>query len=385
MADRIALAIEVLNQTVRRRPISGPFDLFLVLTRIGIFPVPYFAFISCLMQRLSFNLMGSLHQRIISRYFVSNLPLSSRRYLGYLAEILVNMGNFSAASNLFSCMHPGFPRFPEYPPDGMPVSAAFLMVTTLYRMPIDMFDYARLLVDEDYNEALDTVLQFLMLALQSDAGITDSDLWFSISTLLIVLKYKMEENQKICSEYQFRVDSYGRNQIIPPEISDEEKSEIHALFWRLSVELKGLLQAFLRRPFFQRKLQRLSLLLCKFCPGISQSDLRIMSEALFESGFSDLSVIAWYEFLVSMDMANPIVQVSRFSELIRQECGSVSASINRELLSQLLEVSILMLQNCGITDHIYEVSLYAQKESPLENYILGCIRRKRIRELFEKK
>jgi hypothetical protein len=250
-------------------------------------------------------------------------------------------------------------------------------------MPIGKCDYARILVDDDYDRAVDTVHQFLMhTPIQSDTGITDSELWFSISTLLIVLKFKMEKNYSLCTDDQNYIDRYGIYRITPPEISAKEKAKNHDFFWRLSVELKGLLQACLQRPFFQRKLQRLSLLLRKFCPGISQSDLRIMSEALFESGFSDLSVIAWYEFLVSIDMSNPILPLSRFCALSYQECGSVSTSINRELLAQLHEVTTLTLQSCGITDCIYEESLYAQKESPLMNYILKRIRQKQMREFW---
>ena len=381
MVDTIAEALRLLEQFSYRRPLFCPFDLFELLTRMGMFPVPYFALISCLMRRLTFNgrangfLMRILREKVKSRYVVSKLPLSSRRYFSYLAEIFMSVGDFSAANRFLSCLDHGLPRFPKYPPEGIPVLGGFLMMTQLYHLPIESCDYARILVDD---EVIDTVLQSLMHALQSDAGITDSELWFSISTLLVVLKFKMETNNKVSSSYRFFIDAFGSRRIIPPEISDEKKAEIHDLFWGLSVKLKGLLQGCLQRPFFQRKFQRLLLLLQKFCPDISQSDLKVMSEALFESGFSDLSVIAWYEFFVSVDMANPILPVSRFCILRDQECGSVSASINIELLAQLREVTTLTLQSCGITDYIYEESLYAQKESLLKNYISRCSLRKGI-------
>jgi hypothetical protein len=137
MAEIIARTNGMLHEFSKKRPIPGPFDLFLVLTRIGIFPVPYFALISCLMQRLTFNgqknvsLMRLLCKVVKSRYLASSLPLFSRRYLRYFAEIFMNVSDFSAANRIFSCLHPEFPKFPEYPPIRMPVSGAFLMVTTL--------------------------------------------------------------------------------------------------------------------------------------------------------------------------------------------------------------------------------------------------------------
>jgi hypothetical protein len=381
MDKDIGSAIQLLEQLMTKGPNSGPFDLFLVLTRRGMFPVPDFALISCLMQRLTFNgrangfLMRMLCKRVKSRYGVSGLLLSCGRYLKYLTGLLMNVGDFSATNRFLSCLHNRFPMVHNYYP---PISCAFLLVTRLYHMPIEKCDDSRIMVDENYDDALDVVLGFLMNALQSDAGITDSELWFSISTLLIVLKKKMEDNNEVCVAFRFFMDSSARRKL-HPEMSIDEKSEIHTLFSSMDSKLKGLLHHCLQRPFFQRKLQRLSSLLRKFCPDISVNDLRIMSEALFESGFSDLSVIAWYEFLVSMDMANPNLHLSRFCAL-----SSVSAPINRGLLPQLRKVTTLTLQSCGVPDYCCSYDDSLEKRSLLQECISKCSFERREEDLMRK-
>jgi hypothetical protein len=378
MSDIIAQALLSLEQFSNRRPVFGPFDLFVLLTGKGMFPVPYFALIFCLMRRLTFNndrtntlLLRVLFNRVKSRYVVSSLPFYSRRYLSYLAEIFMNVGDFSAATICLSGVHPWFL---EYPRVGMHVSCAYLLVTQLYHMPIQVCDYSRIVVDVQFNDAIDAVLGFLMHALQSESGITDSELWFAISTLLFALTFKMDENQKVCSE--FRPSGFDSDYRFPPDISPEQKAENHARLWRLSVELRGLLHHCLQRPFFQRKLQKLSVLLRKFCPDISENDLRIMTEALFESGFSDLSVIAWYELLISLDLTNPGLSVSRFHALTDVRSHEGGCVENAQIISQLRSGANLMLQHCRITEEVFpSESVCLHLNSRLLSYILRCIRR----------
>jgi hypothetical protein len=379
MSDIIAQALPLLKQVSNMRPVFGQFDLFVLLTGKGMFPVPYFALIYCLMRRLTFNndrinafLMRILCNRVKSSYFGSNLPLSSRKSLSYLAEIFMNVGDFSTATIFLSGVHPWFLENPQV---GIHVSCAYLLVTQLYHMPIQVCDYSRIVVDVQFNDAIDAVLGFLVHALQSETGITDSELWFAISTLLFALTFKMDENQKICSE--FRPSGFGSEDYFStPDISPEQKAENHAQLWRLSVELRGLLHHCLQRPFFQRKLQKLSVLLRKFCPDISENDLRRMTEALFESGFSDLSVIAWYEFLISLDLTNPSLSVSRFHALT-DACSHEGGCVeNAQILPQLRSVAIQMLQRCGITEEVFpSESVCLHLNSRLLSYILRCIKR----------
>jgi len=370
-------ALGLLGQFMEIPTVFGPFDLFVLLIERGMFPVPYFALISCLMRCLTFNdrtnvfLMRILCNRVKSKYLVSRLPLSSRRYFSYLAEIFMNVGDFSAATICLSGEHPGFL---EYPRVGMHVSCAYLLVTQLYHMPMNPCDSARIVVDVQFNDAMDAVLGFLMHALHSETGLTDSELWFAISTLLFALTFKMEENQKICSE--FRPSGFCSYILIPPDISPEQKAENHSLLLRYSIELKRLLQHCLQRPFFQRKLQRLSSLLCKFCPDISENDLRIMTEALFKSGVSDLSVVAWYESLISLDPTYPVLSVSRFQSLT-DACSHEGGCVeNPQIISQLRSAANLMLQRWGITEEVFpSESVYLHLNSRLLNFVLRCIQR----------
>jgi hypothetical protein len=364
MSHNLIEVVSSLQELIDVPPIFGPFDLFLALTKIGIFPVPYFALISCLMKRLTFDgvvrkkkyLDNFIHRRVFSRYFDSILAYSHRRYTSYLAEIFVNIGDFSNAVFFFSCVYAGFP---EDQPVGMPVSSAFLRVTSLYRMPIREYDYDRILLDKDYDQAIATVLDFLTKALQSGSGVSDSDLWFSISVLMIVIKFKMEENYKMCSEFRY---NYRWMELSCPEILSEKKAENHTLFLRLSLELKGFLQhCLLRRPFFQRKLQKLSDLLYYTCPDISGNDLSLMLQILFESGFSDLSVIALYEFLISLDMDNPDKSVNRFDVLTIE---------NPEILTQFWASSILILRTYGIDKEYERMSESLKFDSYLLHFML---------------
>jgi hypothetical protein len=372
MADIIAQAVSLFKQYSNRRPLFSPFDLFVCLIRRGMFPVPYFALIFCLMGRLTFNgrpnvyLMRLLCNHVKPSYLESNLPLSSRRYLSYLAEIFMNVGEFSAATICLSGVHPWFL---ENPWVGMHVSCAYLLVTQLYHMPIQVCDYSRIVVDVQINDAIDAVLGFLMQALQSESGVTDSELWFAISTLLISVNFKMDEYQRKCSEPRF----LGfRSDLLA------QKDENPELLWKCSVELKRLLHHCLQRQFFQRKLQRLSSLLRKFCPGISENVLRIMTEALFESGFSELSVIAWLDFFISQDHPNPFLSRSRFDALtassISHEGGCVD---NQEIISHLRSGANLMLQRCGITEEVFpSESACLHWNSCFLSFILRKIRRR---------
>jgi len=290
----------------------------------------------------------------------------------------MNADDFSTAGIFLSSVHPGFL---EYPRIGMHVSCAFLIVTRLYHMPIQTCDYDRIVVDVNYNDAIEVVFGFLMKALESESGITDSELWFAISTLLIALKFKMEENLMICSEY--RTSGFDSRYLFPPVILPEEKAEKHARLWRLSVELRGVLQGCLQRPFFQRKLQKLSVLLRKFCPDISENDLRIMTQAIFESGFSDLPVIAWYELLMSLDLTNPVLSVRRFHALTdTNACSHEGGSVeNPQLLAELRDSANLMLHSCGITEEIFQIaSERFQFKSCLLHFICRCIKKMKERE-----
>jgi hypothetical protein len=375
MAEKIAEALSLLQQFSNMRPVFGPFDFFVLLAGKGMFPVPYFALIFCLMRRLTFNGRTNVSLRLLcncvkSRYF-SRLPLSSRRYSSYIAEIFMNVGNFSAATICLSGVHPWFLENPRV---GMHVSCAYLLVTQLYHMPIQVCDYSRIVVDVNFNDAIDAVLGFLMQALQSKSGITDSELWFAVSTLQLALTFKMDENEKICSE--FRPSAFCSSFLDPPDISPEQKAENHALLFRYSVELKRLLHHYLQRPFFQRRLQRLSFLLCKFCPDISKNDLRIMTEFLFKSGFSDLPVIAWYELLISLDLSDPDLSVSRFHALTDARSHEGGCVENPQIISQLRSGAIQMLQRCGITEEVFpNESVCLRLNSRFLSFILKIIKR----------